>query len=435
MRFVVALSGDTMITRGALVRATPAAEALRTLLREADVTFTNLEMVTADHAGQHTSHPLNPTLTADARVLDELADIGIDVVSFANNHTLNLGVPGLAGTIRELAARRLAHAGVGNSLEEATLPAYVDRQAGSVAVIACTSTFGTGDDASGPADLMPPRPGLNPLRFHTRLRVPPEQLTALRAAHRDLGLDEQLKYVVDMGFLPPLPDERDKRLFGQVFRAADEPVVETWCDSRDLERIQRWVAEAAERADVVVVSVHGHEQGGALTEPAAFQREFAHAVIDSGADVVAGHGPHRLRGIEFYRGCPIFYSLGNFVDQIHLQDRLTPHSYDVFGVAPGSPGARAAVTSPGFLAHPEYARSVVATLTFDDGDLTGVELWPISLGRDRPAAHRGTPELASGAESAAIGAELTELSQPYGTRLQARGEWFTVHAAPDHDLR
>jgi hypothetical protein len=36
-------------------------------------------------------------------------------------------------------------------------------------------------------------------------------------------------------------------------------------------------------------------------------------VIDAGADAVAGHGPHVLRGIEFYRGRPIVYSLGNFL--------------------------------------------------------------------------------------------------------------------------
>jgi hypothetical protein len=35
-------------------------------------------------------------------------------------------------------------------------------------------------------------------------------------------------------------------------------------------------------------------------------------VIDAGADAVVGHGPHVLRGVEFYKGRPIFYSLGNF---------------------------------------------------------------------------------------------------------------------------
>ena len=35
-------------------------------------------------------------------------------------------------------------------------------------------------------------------------------------------------------------------------------------------------------------------------------------MIDAGADAVVGHGPHVLRGVEFYKGRPIFYSLGNF---------------------------------------------------------------------------------------------------------------------------
>ena len=39
---------------------------------------------------------------------------------------------------------------------------------------------------------------------------------------------------------------------------------------------------------------------------------FSHAVVDAGADVVIGHGPHVLRGMEWYRGRLIAYSLGNF---------------------------------------------------------------------------------------------------------------------------
>jgi hypothetical protein len=42
-------------------------------------------------------------------------------------------------------------------------------------------------------------------------------------------------------------------------------------------------------------------------------RRWARRVIDAGADAVVGHGPHVLRGVEFYRGRPVFYSLGNFV--------------------------------------------------------------------------------------------------------------------------
>jgi hypothetical protein len=46
--------------------------------------------------------------------------------------------------------------------------------------------------------------------------------------------------------------------------------------------------------------------------PTARQKELAHRFIDAGADVIFGHHPHRLHGVEMYNGRPIFYSLGNF---------------------------------------------------------------------------------------------------------------------------
>lgn len=76
--------------------------------------------------------------------------------------------------------------------------------------------------------------------------------------------------------------------------------------------------------DVVIVTFHGGAEGvTALNvaqgpeflgrEPRGDLRRWARAVIDAGADLVVGHGPHVLRGIEFYRGKPIVYSLGNFL--------------------------------------------------------------------------------------------------------------------------
>ena len=46
--------------------------------------------------------------------------------------------------------------------------------------------------------------------------------------------------------------------------------------------------------------------------------EFARKMIDAGADVAVGHGPHVLRGIEIYKEKPIFYSLANFMFQMKL---------------------------------------------------------------------------------------------------------------------
>jgi poly-gamma-glutamate capsule biosynthesis protein CapA/YwtB (metallophosphatase superfamily) len=91
----------------------------------------------------------------------------------------------------------------------------------------------------------------------------------------------------------------------------------------DLSQARRVVKEAAEQADIVVVQVHmgaegsdkGHVQPGTerfFGENRGDPMKFSRAVIDSGADLVVGHGPHVLRGMEFYRGRLIAYSLGNF---------------------------------------------------------------------------------------------------------------------------
>ena len=100
----------------------------------------------------------------------------------------------------------------------------------------------------------------------------------------------------------------------------------TYPHSYDLLDIPRSVAvvDSVRRiADVVVVTFHGGTEGMDATrvgpgpeflgkEPRGDLRAWAHAVIDAGAAVVIGHGPHVLRGMEWYRGRLIAYSLGNF---------------------------------------------------------------------------------------------------------------------------
>ena len=95
-------------------------------------------------------------------------------------------------------------------------------------------------------------------------------------------------------------------------------------DLLDIERSAAVVDSVRRLADVLVVTFHGGSEGmQALhvsetaeslgTEPRGELRRWARAVIDAGADAVIGHGPHVLRGIEFYRNKPIVYSLGNFL--------------------------------------------------------------------------------------------------------------------------
>jgi hypothetical protein len=94
-------------------------------------------------------------------------------------------------------------------------------------------------------------------------------------------------------------------------------------DARKLAAAKRLVRKAAGLADLVVVTGHLGGEGSAyarvrpgtemfLGENRGNTMAFAHAVVDAGADLVALHGPHVLRALEWYRGRLIAYSLGNF---------------------------------------------------------------------------------------------------------------------------
>jgi poly-gamma-glutamate capsule biosynthesis protein CapA/YwtB (metallophosphatase superfamily) len=97
-----------------------------------------------------------------------------------------------------------------------------------------------------------------------------------------------------------------------------------WAQSlTDIASARRIVKKAAVNADVVIVTMHAGAEGTDHTHvrrgTETFLGEnrgnpvaFSHAVVDAGADVVIGHGPHVLRGMEWYKGRLIAYSLGNF---------------------------------------------------------------------------------------------------------------------------
>lgn len=76
-------------------------------------------------------------------------------------------------------------------------------------------------------------------------------------------------------------------------------------------RVIRAVKDASEKYDLVVV--HFHWGGEGRTVPKDYQRDLAHLAIDNGADLIIGHHPHVLQGIELYKERLIFYSLGNFI--------------------------------------------------------------------------------------------------------------------------
>jgi len=92
----------------------------------------------------------------------------------------------------------------------------------------------------------------------------------------------------------------------------------------DLENAKNVISKLNDRFDIIIVSFHGGAEGkDAIHVPDSTEiylgenrgnvYAFAHSVIDEGADLVIGHGPHVLRAMEIYKNKLIAYSLGNFI--------------------------------------------------------------------------------------------------------------------------
>ncbi len=271
---------------------------------------------------------------------------------------------------------------------------------------------------------LPGRPGLNPLRVDTIYDVTPDQFESIRSIAIGLGLDRQRLERIQLGFGFPPDDPEVFPLLEMNFRSAEQPAIRTTPSERDVQAISDWVHEARARADLVMVSLHAHEQGESKEEPAEFIPIFARRMIDEGADVVVGHGPHLLRGMELYQGKPIFYSLGNFIAQNDLVYKLPTDSYLRFRVDQSKTPSEIARSrsrdgEQGFPADPRYWQTVVPRCQFEEGSLTGIDLVPVSLGYGEPTQWRGRPRLASGDEAEVILARFASLSQAFGMSIGA----------------
>jgi poly-gamma-glutamate capsule biosynthesis protein CapA/YwtB (metallophosphatase superfamily) len=430
----LALTGDSILQRRLLSRQDAVIRPVFDLIRDADVSFTNLEVLANDYRGEPALESGGSHFGAPAWVLDELREAGFDLFAAATNHALDYGPTGLLRTIRALDARGLSHAGLGRNLEEARRPVYHGHPHGTVAMIACSASFAKGQEASAQRPDMPGRPGLNPLRHETMHEVTAGQLQALRDIAGGLGLEGQRQANIKMGFAFP-PDSDDIFPFaGLNFRAAESVALHTRPKSADVEDMARWVREARGLSDIVLVSFHAHEQGATKEDPAEFLQPFARRMIDEGAALVVGHGPHLLRGMELYRGRPIFYSLGNFIGQNELVPRLPSDSYERFRADPGmTPGEvyrkRTDDDRGGFPADPRFWESLLPTLTYADGDVQAIELRPVSLGLGEARHLRGRPRLATGEQAEHIFSRFAALSAPFGTKLDIAGDVATVRLA------
>lgn len=259
----LACAGDVMINRP---DARSMLRHVAEILKGADVAYCNLEGPMCDTGEKHPGKAgISLHLRSTPHAADALAEAGIDVVSLANNHALDYGAAGLDQTIKLLGAVRIPHAGAGRDLAAARQPAWLEVNGLRIALLSYTSV------CVSPFAATATTPGVAMVRIKTTYAA-------------NLRLFQQ----------PGSP---------MLTRTVGEP--------DDVAMLIDDVKAAKAGADVVIVAWHWgiSERWGKLAD---YQRELGHAVIDAGANAIMGHHAHMLLGVEFYRGCPIFYSLGNF---------------------------------------------------------------------------------------------------------------------------
>ena len=209
---------------------------VRDILKDADVTFGNLEGTLLDKGGD-VKHCKDPSkcyaFRSPERYAKYLVEAGFDMVSLANNHSGDFGLSGREKTMSTLETNNIKYAGL---------------------LVHPTTVF-----------------------------------------------------------------EKDGIKYGLAAFAPNSGT----CDVRNIAAAKEIVLALDKEADIIIVSFHGGGEGSGhqhvtkttekyLGENRGNVYKFAHAMIDAGADVIFGHGPHVTRAVELYKDRFIAYSLGNF---------------------------------------------------------------------------------------------------------------------------
>lgn len=280
-----------------------------------------------------------PAPGADPAHLDALARAGFSAVSMAGNHMMDCGPSGLAETIAGLDRNGIAHAGAGPDLDAARAPAMIVTGHGKIALLSYNC-------------------------------VGPE--TSWAAAGK-----------------PGCAFVRVRTLDGGPTRPQAE--LDT-IDPASLDAMRADILAACAQADLVIVAMHK----GITHRPAElapYERPLAHAAIDAGADIVVGHHAHIVRGIELYRGKPIFHGLGNGVVVTHALSPAQDHPARaewaqrrkaMFGFEPDPAYPLAPF-------HPEAVNGMIGWVRWDmEGKLEPgfIPTWSEPPGRPMPAGER-----------------------------------------------
>jgi hypothetical protein len=230
----------------------------RDVLKSADVLVGHVEVPFTDQPVEYAT--LNPG--RETIKLQALGRAGVHVATLGANHIYDAGPEGIADTVAALRAQGIQTAGAGMSLDEARLPALVERNGIRVGVLSY--------NCAGPR-------------------------TSWASATK-----------AGCAYVHALTH------YEEALTIAGPARVYSFADFETLEWMEADIVALRPRVDVLVVAFHK----GVVHTPALvamYERQVARAAVNAGADVVISHHAHITRGMEVYKGKPIYHGLGNFV--------------------------------------------------------------------------------------------------------------------------
>lgn len=417
----VIATGDMFITRRIAKDGYEGFEQVRDCIMEHDVKFSNLEMTFHNQEGYPAAASGGTWAMMEPEALDDIQRFGFNLYNTANNHSGDYGQEGVMATIRHLKARDMIFSGTGKHLADASKPCYLETRKGRVALISISSSFSDSSRAGGQSHELWGRPGLNPLRHSVRYHVDKEHYAMVEELVKVTKVNAEKEFSIRNGYSNPFP--QGTLPFGNagMFVLDDSNWIESIPNEQDMKRVMEEIAEARKQADYVFVSFHGHETDEEdTTVPAMFLETFSKACIDAGADVIIGHGPHELRGIEIYKGKVIFYSLGNFLFET---ETVSLQPYDAY-INRGMPldtkvgsymDNRSKNGTVGYGVLENIWRAVMGAWTMEDGKVTQVQLYPITLGLNDKRPFKGLPRMSEDEKTLEY---LQQLSDRYGTKIR-----------------
>lgn len=415
-------TGDAFITRPFPEGGYEGFEAVRDLICRYDVRFSNLEMTFHNQEGCPAAVSGGTWAMAEPELLDSMRSYGFNLYNTANNHSCDYSHGGVLGTIAHLRERGMVFAGTGRNLAEASKPCYLETKKARVALIGASATFHESGMAGGQSGEVGGRPGLNPLRFETVYHVRRENYEKAASLAALTKINASMENSIKNGYKNP-PKEGVLPFGIYQFELDEKDWIESRPNETDMVRIEAEIQEAKKQADVVLVSIHAHESDTEnMKIPAMFLETAARRWVDAGADAVIGHGPHELRGIEIYHDRPIFYSLGNFLFETETVGLQPLEAYVNKKMPPETKvGAymdqRSKNGTSGYGVLWEIWHSVMAGWTMENGKVTQIQLYPISLGMECPRSQKGVPVLTRDEETLQY---LAGLSASYGTRIDIK---------------